>query len=97
MDKLIFQKCYVKCLVLDNKIANYTDAFINFNKNFKDIKFLLSKDNVNYIKYSNTDKINNLTIEEFTKTIKNLQEDIIVGIYPIKSEYKNSNNNIQQR
>lgn len=85
MNKIIFQKFYVKCLVLDNKITNYTDAIINFNKNFKDIKFLLSKDNINYIKYSNTDKTNNLTIEELTKSLKNLQEDIIVDIYPIKT------------
>ena len=94
MNKIIFQKLYIKCLVLDNNITNYTDAIINFNKNLKGINFLLSKYNVNYIKYSNTDKTNNLTIEELTKTIKNLQEDIIVDTYPIKIEYKSINDKI---
>lgn len=97
MNKIIFQKFYIKCLVLDNKITNYTDAIFNFKKDFKDINFLLTKDDVNYIKNANTENTNNLTIEELTKSLKTFREDIIIDIYPINTEYKNSNNILENR
>ena len=33
------QKMYIKCLIIDNKISNYSEAIYKFKENFKNINF----------------------------------------------------------
>ena len=90
------KKFYVTFLVLENNITNYDDTIFNFNKEFKDIKFLLTDYNINYIKGSNSDNSNNLANEELTKSLKSINGEIIIDIFPLNTEYKNSNNIIEK-
>ena len=90
------KKFYVTFLVLENNITNYEDTIFNFNKEFKDIKFLLTDYNITYIKGSNSDNSNNLANEELTKSLKSINGEIIIDIFPLNTEYKNSNNIIEK-
>lgn len=84
----LYQKYYIKCLFLDNKIHNYTDAIEQLSFRFKE-KFILYEDYIRKIKNEIFGGVNNLSIEELCTALKILDREIRIDIYPIKMEYKN--------
>ena len=97
MNLYIYQKYYIKYLFEDNKIQNYEEEVSNFNIKFISIKFQISENVVKNLKRSIIGGVNNLTIEEFCKTLSLNNEKKRIDIYPIKTEYKSNNSEIKIR
>lgn len=93
----VFQKYYIKCLIETNKISNFTEAALSFKKNFSEIDLLLKEDTIKklFSKYKGSNK--NLNIEEVIRSLKINNNNIIVDIFPIKSNYKNKDKKIEER
>ena len=84
----LYQKYYIKCLFLENKIHNYLDALEKFNVRFKE-NLILNEENIRKIKNEIFGGVNNLTLEELCKSLAINDNDIRIDIYPIKTEYLN--------
>lgn len=91
------QKYFIQCLIENNKVINYTDSKYQFNKRFPNIEYLISEENFKKIKTKILGSVKNISLEEICKSIKNLNNDIIVDIYNISTEYKNNKNEIESR
>jgi hypothetical protein len=85
----IYQKYYIKCLFIDNKIQNYIESFKNFTDKFTNIEFILTEDDVNKIKSNLGGSVYNLSLEELCISLKRDNKDIIVESYNIKTFYYN--------
>ena len=70
---------------------------IKFKSSFQTNTFILNEETVKKIKYNIQGGINNYNIEDFFKSIKATNTEINIDIYPLKTEYKNKNNNIEKR
>ena len=96
MNLKIYQKFYTRCLYVDNKIKNYTEAIEIFQKKFPNIDFILSEMDCLKIKSNLSGTINNLSLEELCLKLKQNNKDIIIDSYIIKSEYYNKINKNQK-
>ena len=86
MSLKIFQKYYVKCLLIDNKANTFLECADKFKTRFSDIKFILNKENISKIKTSIHGNTKCSNIIELTKSLKLMNNDINIDIYPIKIE-----------
>ena len=93
MDLRYNQKLYVKCLLKDNEVIKYINAKDNFEIRFKNKIFILDEDDFRKIKIEIFGTTNNSTIEDLCKSINNIDNNIRVDIYPIKTEYFNVKQN----
>ena len=98
MNLKLYQKFYTRCLYLDNKIKNYTEAIEIFQKKFPKIDYILTEMDCLKIKSHLSGSINNLSLEDLCLNIKHNNKDIIIDSYTIKSEYYNKlNKNSEMR
>ena len=65
-----------------------------FKTRFKNIKFLLTDENISKIKTSIRWTIKYSNIIELTKSLKLINKDININVYPIKIEYINKKKKI---
>ena len=93
----VFQKYYIKCLIESNKISNFTEASLQFKKNFSEIDFLLKEDIIKKMLSEYKGSTKNLNIEELIRSLKINNNEIIVDIFPIKSIYKNKDKKYEER
>lgn len=91
MELRLYQTYYIKCLIIDNKIRDYTDANEKFYIRFKK-KLILNEEYFRKIKYNILGGVNNMSLEDICKSLKINDNDIRVDIYTIKSKYKNPKN-----
>ena len=94
MSLKIFQKYYVKCLLIDNKANTFLECADKFKTRFNDIKFILNKENISKIKTSIHGNTKYSNIIELTKSLKLMNNDINIDIYPIKIETINKKKKI---
>ena len=89
MSLLSFQKYYVKCLLLDNIANTFLECDVQFKRIFKNIKYILTDENISKIKTSilGTSKYSNII--ELTKSLKLINKDLNIDVYQIKIEYIN--------
>lgn len=97
MNLYIYQKYYIRYNLIENKNFDYVTCMDLFKKQYKDIEFKITEEGFQKIKTTNLGTVKNKTIEEVCKTLKYNNNDNIVEIYPINTEYKNKNNVIQIR
>ena len=85
----IFQKYYVKCLLIDNIANTFLECDVQFKRIFKNIKYILTDENISKIKTSilGTSKYSNII--ELTKSLKLINKDLNIDVYQIKIEYIN--------
>ena len=85
----IFQKYYVRCLLIDNIVNIFLECADKFKIRFKYIKFLLMDENISKIKTSISGTTKYSNIIELTKSLKLINKDINIDVYQIKIEYIN--------
>jgi hypothetical protein len=68
----------------------------NFNNRFNNINFILNEESIRSIKSSTFGNFNNCNIEEIWESLKNINDDAIVNVYPINAIY-NNNDQKQER
>ena len=78
--------------IKDKKATNFLDIIDKFNTRFKEIDFILSEETVCKIKNSIIGSVINFTIEDLCLSLKNINKDIQVDIFPIKVYIKNNDN-----
>lgn len=86
MNLKICKKFYIICLFVENKAINYTDCIAIFKDNFKNNKFILTETIINKIKSNIKENYNNYNIEKLCKSIKLINNNYIIDIFPIKSD-----------
>ena len=82
MSLRIFQKYYVKCLLIDNITDTFLECAGKFKTRFKNIKFLLAYENISKMKTSIIGSTKYSNIIELTKSLKLINKDININIYP---------------
>ena len=97
MNLYIYQKYYVQYNIIEKKILNYVSCIDLFKNEYKDIDFKITEDSFQKIKTSILGSVKNKTIEDICKSLKYNNNDNIVEIYPINTEFKNHNNIIEKR
>ena len=97
MNNKIFQKYYIQCLFEQKNIYSYIDCIQKFKTQFPNNTFILTEENIKKIKFTVQGGVNKYNIEDLCKSIKSYNNEINIDIYPIKTEYKNKKNEIENR
>ena len=93
MNLKFMQKFYIKCLIIDNKISDYTKTQYLL---FDNINILLSEEAAQKLVTNIKGFTLKTTIEEITSSLKLLNKDNIADIIPIKFQYNNKNNSTEE-
>ena len=97
MNSKHFQKLFIQCLYEDNIVNDYLECMQKFKLYFPNNTFILNEEIVRKIKFNIKGGVKAYNIEDLCKSIKIYNKDIIVDIFPVKTEYKNKNKEIEPR